>query len=107
MKQKHLVALVKDILPGKGYKIKIGKEIIALFNYKGKFFAIQNRCPHQNADLADGYIKEGRVHCALHNWAFDLSTGSISFNPDQKIKTFSVLIENDSIYIETELKDTQ
>jgi len=90
---------VHDLKPGKGRKIRINKKSIALFKYKNNIFAIQNRCPHQNADLADGYIKEGRVYCMLHQWAFDLNSGAYSFNPNVSIQTFEVKIEDDMIYV--------
>ena len=90
---------VHDLKPGKGRKIRINKKSIALFKYKNDIFAIQNRCPHQNADLADGYIKEGKVYCMLHHWAFDLDSGAYSFNPKVSIQTFEVKIEDDLIYV--------
>ena len=99
MNAKHFVARTGDISPGKGVKIKIGKKTIALFNNRGQYFAIQNFCPHQNADLADGYLREGQVFCPLHNWSFDLNSGAYGFNPKLKLKTYPVLIEQDSIYI--------
>jgi nitrite reductase/ring-hydroxylating ferredoxin subunit len=90
---------IHDLKPGKGRKIRIQKKTIALFKYKDGVYAIQNPCPHQNADLADGYIKEGQVYCSLHHWAFDLSSGAYAFNPKLALQTFEVKIEKDIIYI--------
>ena len=102
MKKYYSAGSVHDLKPGKGKKIRIQKRTIAIFKYKDRIFAIQNRCPHQNADLADGYIKEGKVYCALHHWAFDLSSGAYSFNPNISLHTFEVKIENDIIFIGVE-----
>lgn len=41
----------------------------------GQLYAFERRCPHQGADLALGYISDGQVHCAWHNYRFDPSTG--------------------------------
>ena len=98
-KRRHHVARVQDLSPGKGIKVTIGKMHIALFNYRGRYYAMQNFCPHQNADLADGYLRDGQVFCPLHNWAFDLASGAYAFNPELKIKTFPVVVEQDSIFI--------
>ena len=99
MKTKHFAARISELSPGQGIKVKIGKHLIAIFYYQGQYFAIQNFCPHQNADLADGYIRGGKLYCPLHNWAFDLASGTYAFNPDLKLKTYPLLIEEDSLYI--------
>lgn len=99
MKKPTRVASVGEIPPGKSLKVKLGNEYIAIFNHSGSFYAIQNRCPHQNADLADGYIRNNQVYCPMHNWAFDIKTGAFAFNPGQKIKTYPVEIRNNEIFI--------
>jgi nitrite reductase/ring-hydroxylating ferredoxin subunit len=80
----------------------MGREVIALFNYRGRFFAIQNNCPHQNADLANGYIHKGKVYCPMHNWAFDIASGAFAFNDAMHIKTYPVDVKDGVIYISTE-----
>ena len=80
-------------------KVRIKKKSIAIFFYNHKIYAIQNSCPHQNADLADGYIKEEKIYCPLHHWAFELATGAYSFNPEIFLKTFEVKVNEDIIYV--------
>jgi len=82
LKKFYPVGSINDLLPGKGKKVRVKRKAIALFRYKNKIYAIQNNCPHQNADLADGYIKDQKVYCSLHHWAFELATGAYSFNPN-------------------------
>ena len=90
---------INSIPETKGKKISIGKKSIALFKYGGKIFAIQNSCPHQGADLADGFVKDGKVVCPLHNWAFDLETGAFSGNENIRIPTYKTKVENNEVYI--------
>ena len=99
MKKFYPVGSINDLHSGKGMKVKLKKRTIALFKHKSKIYAIQNHCPHQNADLADGYIKDGKVFCTLHHWGFELKTGAYSFNPKIFLKTFEVKIENDMILV--------
>jgi nitrite reductase (NADH) small subunit len=80
-------------------RVRVKKSTIALFMHKNKIYAIQNNCPHQNGDLADGYIKDEKVYCSLHHWAFELSTGAYSFNPKIFIKTFDVKINDGVIWV--------
>jgi len=99
MKKFYPVGNVHDLKPGKGMRVRVKRKTIALFSHKNNIYAIQNSCPHQNAELASGYIKEGKVYCALHHWAFDLSTGTYSFNPKVSIQTFQVKIKDETIFV--------
>ncbi len=42
----------------------------------GKLYSINRFCPHQGADLAQGWIEGGRyLVCPRHRWQFDLENG--------------------------------
>ena len=99
MKKFYPVGCVHDLAPGKGKKIRVMGKSLALFKYENNIYAIQNACPHQHADLARGYLKDGKVYCALHHWAFDLSSGAYSLNQKLSIKTFEVQIRDEIIFI--------
>jgi nitrite reductase/ring-hydroxylating ferredoxin subunit len=99
MKTFFPVVSKKDMIPGKGLKVSIKKHNIVLFINKNKIYAFQNRCPHQNADLADGYIMNDKLYCSLHHWAFNLSDGGYTFNPEMKLRVYETKTENDMIYI--------
>ena len=93
------VATVAEMKVGKVKKLLVNKRVVAMFYSRGNFYAIQNNCPHQNGDLADGYIKDGKIYCPLHNWSFDLETGSYTFNAHMKLRVYDIRIENDTILI--------
>jgi len=80
-------------------KIRIRKETIAIFKHNKKIYAIQNNCPHQNAELVTGYIKNNKIYCALHHWAFDIESGAYAFNPKMFLKTYEVQIKDEIVYI--------
>jgi len=93
------VASIKDLIPGKGLQVKIKKHNIALFEDKGQIYAVQNKCPHQNADLSDGYIMNNKLYCSLHHWAFNLPDGRYAFNPEMKLRTYQTKTEDNMIYV--------
>jgi NAD(P)H-dependent nitrite reductase small subunit len=103
MKKFYPVCSIYDVRSGKGKKIRINNKTIALFKYKNNVYAIQNRCPHQNADLANGYIKDDKVYCSLHHWSFNIFNGAYSFNPKVSIQTYEVKVENDKIFVGIEI----
>ena len=51
-----------------------GNEILVC-NSGGQFYAIDNRCPHAQSELAGGRIRRGMISCPLHGMLFDLATG--------------------------------
>lgn len=73
-------------------KIKFKQYNLALFKDGDNIYALQNNCPHQNADLSDGYILNDRLYCALHHWAFSLPEGKYIFNPEMRLKTYKTKI---------------
>jgi len=70
-----------------------------LFNIKGIVFAWDNRCPHRGASLADGNISEKIIQCKFHLWDFNVETACAAANPNIKIKSFPVEIQDGSIFI--------
>jgi len=84
---------------GKSAIVSAGEEEIALFNYKGEYYAITNKCPHRGAPLGEGRIEEGIVICPNHEWRYELATGNNMQNPELKIKSYPVRIKNEYIYI--------
>ena len=60
---------------GRGTVVKFQGKDVAVFNMAGQLMAIQDGCPHQGASLGDGEVRDGRVVCHRHGWAFDLTTG--------------------------------
>jgi len=99
LKKFYPVASLNNIIPGKGQKVKIKSQTLALFMHQDKIYAIQNKCPHQDAELADGYLMNNKLHCSLHHWAFNLPEGSYAFNPEMRLKTYATKIEKGMIYV--------
>ncbi len=93
------VMTVEDLPIGKSAIISAGEDEIALFNYKGKYYAIANKCPHRGAPLGEGRIEEGIVICPNHEWRFKLETGANMQNPELFIPTYPVKVKNENIYI--------
>ena len=98
--RKYYPVLAENLLiPGKGIKIKFKHYKIALFKDGDNIYAVQSNCPHQNADLSDGYIVNDRLYCSLHNWAFSLPDGRYIFNPEMRLKTYETKTLKGMIYV--------
>jgi len=94
---RHVVARTGEIPPGSRKTVMVRGRLIALFNVKGEFLAILDRCPHQGGSLSKGklvglveakapgevsYRRKGEIiRCPWHGWEFDLRTGKSYCDP--------------------------
>ena len=95
----------EDLPPGKSAIIATGKDEIALFNYKGKYYAIANKCLHKGSPLGEGRIVEGILICPNHEWRYDLKTGDCPQNPELRTKVYPVRVVDGKIRIGLEMDD--
>ncbi len=94
------IGQVGAISEGRGATIELkdGAEL-ALFNVKGKFYAIENFCPHRGSPLADSRLYGETVECDLHGWRFDLTNGKCLTDSNCPLETYEVKIEDEMIKI--------
>ncbi len=94
---KHVIAPVGELPPGSRKFVTIDDRPIAIFNIKGEYFGLLNRCPHQGAALCEGpliglarssdpgeieYTRLGEIiRCPWHGWEFDIRTGQSYCDP--------------------------
>jgi 3-phenylpropionate/trans-cinnamate dioxygenase ferredoxin subunit len=94
---KWVVGTVDEIAPGQRKIVDLGGRSIGVFNVRGEFFAVLNRCPHQGGPLCLGnthgflrpsgvgefhYSRAGEIlRCPWHGWEYDLRTGQSWFDP--------------------------
>ncbi len=93
------VARVTDV-PDFGKKVVTvaGREVL-LVNVKGKFYAVENECPHQGSPMNSAVVRDGFISCPRHGYRFSLADGSCHEHPDFVLKTFQIHLDGDNIYI--------
>jgi len=94
------VGRAEDVPAGRGATVELeGGGELALYNVGGKFYAVENFCPHRGAPLADGDLTGPAVECGWHGWRFDVRTGACLNRPDSPIETYEVTVEDGWIKI--------
>lgn len=71
----HSVLDAAELPPGASKAVQIDGHNILVGNSAGEFFAVQNRCTHQDSPLEGGRIRNGLIACPLHGVMFDVRTG--------------------------------
>ncbi len=93
------VADISEVEEGKARVINIEGDEVALFNIRGKIFAISNICPHRGGPLAEGEIDGNTIICPWHAWQFNIETGK-GVNFPVQVKKYDVKIEGKEIFID-------
>jgi 3-phenylpropionate/trans-cinnamate dioxygenase ferredoxin component len=92
-----------ELAPGETRLVEHDGRKIGVFNCEGTYYAIEDRCSHDNGPLAEGEFDPSActVECPRHGSLFDLTTGRPKTLPAfQPVQTFPIAIENDTITLE-------
>jgi nitrite reductase/ring-hydroxylating ferredoxin subunit len=95
------VATLQDVPTGKAKQVEVNKKKLALFNVDGRYFAIDDSCPHRGASLAEGDCHDFEVSCPWHGARFNLQTGAHLCPPAIKgVKAYPVRVEANEVQVE-------
>ncbi len=84
-------------------QVEIGRREICVVRIDDAFYAIGDRCSHQDVSLSDGELDADdlTIECPKHGASFSLESGQpLSLPPTQPVPTYDVVIEGDAIYLE-------
>ena len=108
---KHVVAAVADLPAGERKRIEAEGRQITVFNVRGEYFALNDRCPHEGGPLCTGKIsaltvssepgtyewtrEDEFIRCPWHGWEFDLRTGRSVCDPrTMRVRLYDVRVEH-------------
>lgn len=93
------VAFTYEIPAGTGRTVEVDGIWIAVFNVEGRFYAVDNSCPHAGGPLGEGKLCEGVVECPWHGWKFNVISGARVGNPNFQVACCEVRIEGEDVQI--------
>lgn len=88
----HAVAPEGAIPEGQGRPFEVDGRMIAVFLSNGRYFALDDSCPHQGMPLSDGEVCDGSVTCTWHGWRFALDDGRWLDSPRVKVPAHPVRV---------------
>lgn len=93
------VAFAAECPAGSIQTLEINNVEIALVNYDGQFYALNNRCPHRGGQLGDGHLQGADLICPLHGWDFDVRTGISRYNSLDSVATYEVTVVEGKVFL--------
>jgi len=92
-----------ELESGSARRFDLGEHRIALVRIDDRFYAIGDRCSHEDYSLSEGevLVEECEIECWKHGSMFDLVTGEPRSLPATKpVPVYSVLVEGDDVMVE-------
>ena len=100
----ELVVGPADELPPGSVKIVVSGSIsIGVYNLEGEFFAIEDRCSHDDGPLCEGDFDPDRgvAICPRHGANFDIRSGRpLTLPAYEPVETFPVHVEDGVVKVE-------
>jgi 3-phenylpropionate/trans-cinnamate dioxygenase ferredoxin component len=82
-------------------RTRLGAVDLLLIRDGDQVFACERFCPHEQADLSQGRIADGRLFCPRHLASFNLLDGNISAGwPSRALRVYPARMEDDKIWID-------
>ena len=92
---------LSDIAVGLARAFTVNSREIAVFRTReDQVFAIEGRCPHRGAPLAEGMLAGESVVCPFHGYRFELASGKCDQKSCQAVKTYPVRVDGEQILLQ-------
>jgi 3-phenylpropionate/trans-cinnamate dioxygenase ferredoxin component len=91
------VCPVEELPPGSVKIVRAGSVAVGVYNLDGEYYAIEDRCSHDDGPLAEGEFDpdEAVVICPRHGSKFDIRSGRpLSLPAFEPVDTFPVAVED-------------
>jgi len=93
------ICAVSDIPATEPLTLEVDGIPIAIGRVGDKFYAIEDRCPHQGSSFDGGEIEDDVLTCPLHGWRTNLVTGQSLDVPSLHVKTYPVEIRDGKVFL--------
>jgi 3-phenylpropionate/trans-cinnamate dioxygenase ferredoxin component len=88
--------------PETSYRVvEVGGFSILVGVYQARYFAVENRCTHEDLPLEGGELEAGQIFCPHHGASFCLQTGAVRCPPAyEALRLFPVRVQGSAIQIQ-------
>jgi 3-phenylpropionate/trans-cinnamate dioxygenase ferredoxin subunit len=101
------ICALADVPEDGSLRVELPDVDIAVVNFEGEIFAIEDVCSHAEVPLTDGEVEEFKgaptIECALHGSCFDLRTGEPTNLPaTEPVPVYPVRVEGDDVLVDVD-----
>lgn len=88
-----------QIEPGTCISVEAAGRWVAVCNVGGRFYALDDTCPHAGGPLGEGTLTGETLACPWHGWQYDVRSGQRIGNPDFSVECYEVKLVGDAIHV--------
>lgn len=89
-----------DIPENEPFFVDFDYETAAVIRVGDNFYAIEDRCTHDDGPLADGTLDGYELMCPRHGATFDIRTGEALTAPAfQSVPRYDIKVEDGVVYV--------
>jgi 3-phenylpropionate/trans-cinnamate dioxygenase ferredoxin subunit len=100
------VAAVDEFPVGTSRVVDVDGVMVAVFNFDGEYYAIEDVCTHDGGELASGDREGEEIVCPRHGARFNIKTGEVTAPPAyEAVATFPVRVHAGKIQVRDERWD--
>jgi 3-phenylpropionate/trans-cinnamate dioxygenase ferredoxin subunit len=94
------VAATNALVNGENMIVDVDGTAVAVFKLDNQFYAIEDVCTHDGAEIASGVLEGDEIICPRHGARFCIKTGAVKAPPAyEAVSCFPIRIENDRIQV--------
>ena len=98
-----MIAPLAALPDGRGVRVEVAGQRIALFRIDAAVYALGDRCSHAEASLAEGDVFDTDVECPRHGAEFDLITGMPQSLPATRpVPAYATAVRDGDVYLTLE-----
>lgn len=89
-----------ELSEGESKLVKTSKGEFAVFHTRdGKWILTEPECPHEKGPIVDSIYGNGRLHCPIHNYSYDIKSGKSNSDDVGSLKIYENRIDGDNLQI--------
>jgi 3-phenylpropionate/trans-cinnamate dioxygenase ferredoxin subunit len=100
--QRVLAGTIEEFPEGAQKVIEVEDDYVLVVRSISGFWAIEDRCSHDDNELLGGEVVGKTIKCSRHGAKFDLETGAALSMPAVKaVKSYKVVLEDGQLWVES------
>jgi 3-phenylpropionate/trans-cinnamate dioxygenase ferredoxin subunit len=99
----HDVAAAADVADDVPLTVKVGERDIGLYAVNGRYYGLEDVCPHAYALLSQGFVDGEEIECPLHGAKFNITTGKCTKEPGGRdLARYDVRLEGGRLFVKVD-----
>ncbi|GAC1310046.1 MAG: bifunctional 3-phenylpropionate/cinnamic acid dioxygenase ferredoxin subunit [Steroidobacteraceae bacterium] len=91
------------LIEGHALSIRVGRSMVAVVRSGGEYFAVEDLCTHDGAELTGGEIDGAQIACPRHGARFCLRTGAALTPPAyEPIRVYGTKLADGRLWIRSD-----